>query len=98
MDGVWRTFDKDRKVLGYYVLNPDEIAEVLTTFQLEIRERFETELVGVVGQNVKDIEQLMHPSEELLPPPEEHKRAVEADMREVEKRLADGSWGSSRGG
>jgi hypothetical protein len=96
MDGVWRTFDKDRNVLGYYVLNPDEIAEVLTSFPLEIRERFEKELVGVDGHNVTDPEKLMNPSEKLLPPAEEHKRAIEADMHEVEKRSGDGSWEGSR--
>ncbi|KAJ0422994.1 hypothetical protein BJY00DRAFT_63089 [Aspergillus carlsbadensis] len=91
MDGVWRTFDKDRNVIGYYVLNPEEIAEVLTTFPLEIRERVEKELEGVDGHNVADLEQLMNPSAELLPPAEEHRRAIEAEVAGVAKRLSDGS-------
>jgi hypothetical protein len=95
MDGVWRTLDKDRNVLGYYVLNPQEVAEVLNTFPPENRERVEKELEGVDGRNVKDLEQLMHPREELLPLAEEHRRAIDADMREVEQRLREGSRGDS---
>ncbi|RAK76590.1 uncharacterized protein BO72DRAFT_448835 [Aspergillus fijiensis CBS 313.89] len=67
MDGVWRNFSHDRSVVSYHVLSPEEISEVLGIFPGWVREKIEKGLEGVDGRDVTDIEQLLHPKEELLP-------------------------------
>ncbi|RAH46595.1 uncharacterized protein BO95DRAFT_442109 [Aspergillus brunneoviolaceus CBS 621.78] len=67
MDGVWRNFGHDRNVISYRALSPEEIFEVPGIFPGWVRERIEKGLEGVDGRDVTDIEQLLHPREELLP-------------------------------
>jgi hypothetical protein len=71
MDGVWRNFDKDRKVISYQALSPEEITETLNIFPGWMRKMIEKRLEGIDGRNVTDIEQLMHPGEDLMPKFEE---------------------------
>ncbi|OJK01316.1 hypothetical protein ASPACDRAFT_115958 [Aspergillus aculeatus ATCC 16872] len=66
MDGVWRNFGHDRNVVSYRALSAEEISEVLD-FPGWMRQRVEKGLEEVDGRDVTDIEQLLDPSEELLP-------------------------------
>ncbi|CRG85676.1 hypothetical protein PISL3812_02707 [Talaromyces islandicus] len=72
MDGVWRTFDRAGNVVSYLALSPEEIKEALNIFPKSFRENIEKRLDGVDGRNVTDIEQLLHPREDLLPKFEEN--------------------------
>ncbi|PYI15113.1 hypothetical protein BO99DRAFT_406163 [Aspergillus violaceofuscus CBS 115571] len=67
MDGVWRNWGQGRNVVSYRALSSEEISEVLGIFPGWMREKFEQGLEGVDGRDVMDIEQLLHPREELLP-------------------------------
>jgi len=68
MDGVWRNFGKDGKVFSYRTLSPEEIKEVVGLFGESIQSRLKNRLEGVDGRDVKDMEQLLHPGAEIMPP------------------------------
>jgi hypothetical protein len=67
MDGVWRNYDRNRKVISYRALSPDEITEVLDTMPDRMREQLVERLEGVDGRTVTDVEELMNPVPELRP-------------------------------
>ncbi|KAL2837680.1 hypothetical protein BJX68DRAFT_249616 [Aspergillus pseudodeflectus] len=66
-DGVWRNYDGNRKVISYRPLSPEEIAEVLAMYPAWMREMLESQLEGVDGRSVTDVEQLMNPASEVGP-------------------------------
>jgi hypothetical protein len=67
MDGVWRNYDGNRKVISYRPLSPEEIAEVLAMYPAWMREMLESQLEGVDGRSITDVEQLMNPASEVGP-------------------------------
>lgn len=66
MDGVWRNFDGAGNVVSYQALSPEEIKDALEFSPKSVREKIEKRLDGVDGRDVTDIEQLLHPREDLV--------------------------------
>ncbi|KAL3491469.1 hypothetical protein BJX62DRAFT_237230 [Aspergillus germanicus] len=67
MDGVWRNYDENQKVLSYRALSPEEIEEVLATMPDWMREQLGSRLEGVDGRTVTDVQHLMNLAPELQP-------------------------------
>ncbi|KAL4739560.1 hypothetical protein BDV11DRAFT_187401 [Aspergillus similis] len=67
MDGVWRNYDGNQKVISYRPLSPEEITEVLSAYPAWMREMLVNKLEGVDGRSVTDIEQLTNPASEVGP-------------------------------
>ncbi|KAL3450836.1 hypothetical protein BJX65DRAFT_270191 [Aspergillus insuetus] len=67
MDGVWRNYDGNRKVISYRALSPKEIEDVLDIMPDWMREQLGERLEGVDGRIVTDAEHLVNPAPELRP-------------------------------
>jgi hypothetical protein len=53
--------------VSYRPLSPAEITEVLVIFLSRMREEVERRLEGIDGRNVTDTEQLLYPSDDIMP-------------------------------
>jgi hypothetical protein len=79
MDGIWRNYDGNRKVISYRALSPDEIAEVLDTMPEWLRTQLGSRLEGVDGRTITDVNQLVNPGPELRPKFEDDGEEVSGD-------------------
>jgi hypothetical protein len=68
---VYRSFSSSGEVIDYKQLSPEEIEKMLEFFGKHIdKEAFEKgrkKFEGVDGRNVTDLEQLLHPGQEIRP-------------------------------
>jgi hypothetical protein len=67
MDGVWRNYNGNQRVVSYRALSLVEIAEVLDTMPGWMREQLGSRLEDVDGRRVMNIEDLVNPAPELRP-------------------------------
>jgi hypothetical protein len=73
MDGVWRNYDGNRKVISYRALSLDRISEVLEEMPGWMREALGDRLEGVDGRRVTG-DDLTNPAPGLRPKFEDDKR------------------------
>jgi hypothetical protein len=70
MDGVLRVFDREKKLIDYHLLSPEEITIMIQLCPADLQSQLEQKFQGVDGRIVTDQEQLLHPSSDLMPPSE----------------------------
>ncbi|KAL2847864.1 hypothetical protein BJY01DRAFT_212367 [Aspergillus pseudoustus] len=92
-DGVLRSFDGDRNVIDYRPLSPEEIAVWLEPWPPALREKLIPMFEGVDGRNVTDVEQLLHPRPELLPPESPEDGLDDASSGGQDQSFGDGKDG-----
>ncbi|PWY81617.1 hypothetical protein BO94DRAFT_576578 [Aspergillus sclerotioniger CBS 115572] len=67
-DGVLRSVDANGRVVTYQQLNPQQISEYNSNFPAAEQDRLSQEFQGVDGRDVTNVDQLLNPSRDLLPP------------------------------
>ncbi|OOF91846.1 hypothetical protein ASPCADRAFT_133917 [Aspergillus carbonarius ITEM 5010] len=67
-DGVLRSVDANGRVVAYQQLSPQQISEYNSNFPAAEQDRLAQEFQGVDGRDVTNVDQLLNPGRDLLPP------------------------------
>ncbi|RAK94791.1 uncharacterized protein BO80DRAFT_370295 [Aspergillus ibericus CBS 121593] len=67
-DGVLRSVDASGRVVAYQQLSPDQIREYNSKFPAAEQDRLSRDFQGVDGRDVTNLDQLLNPDRNLLPP------------------------------
>ncbi|PYI01594.1 hypothetical protein BO78DRAFT_378800 [Aspergillus sclerotiicarbonarius CBS 121057] len=67
-DGVLRSVDASGRVVAYQQLSPDQIREYNSNFPAADQDRLSQDFQGVDGRDVTNLDQLLNPDRNMLPP------------------------------